>query len=66
MFFVIPDDGQGIRTQSQAEMSFQRLVSGFYTLDEETRQEFMYRILRVNKRGMHIGYWWASQKERNH
>jgi hypothetical protein len=30
------------------------------------RMRWAGHVARMGRRGMHIGYWWASQKERGH
>jgi hypothetical protein len=30
------------------------------------RMRWAGHIVRMGRRGMHIGYWWGSQKERDH
>jgi hypothetical protein len=30
------------------------------------RMDWARYVARMERRGMHIGYWWKSQKERNH
>jgi hypothetical protein len=30
------------------------------------RMKWARHVARMGRRGMHIGYWWGSQKEREH
>jgi hypothetical protein len=56
----------GLRKLHNEELHKFYCLSNISRMTKSRKKRWVGYVERVGRTGMHIGYWWESQKERNH